>query len=134
MSVIMLCVCAVVCCLPVCAVSSVCLYVRVCVCCVRCVCVCVMAVAHHADRRVDRQRGADRALHSRVAAGVDHRRAGRNRRRRVPGRARPADRRHRRLAVGESSVKLLHPPLPLVGGVIGMERGCQQNDRTLASG
>ena len=42
MSVIMLCVCAVVCCLPVCAVSSVCLYVRVCVCCVRCVCVCVL--------------------------------------------------------------------------------------------
>ena len=32
------------------------------------------------------------------------------------------------VAVGESSVILLHPPLPLVGVSIEMERGCQQND------
>ena len=31
------------------------------------------------------------------------------------------------LAVGETVI-LLHPPLPLVGVSIGMERGCQQND------
>ena len=37
-------------------------------------------------------------------------------------------------AVGESSVTLLHPPLPLAGVSIGMERECQQNDRTLANG
>ena len=29
---------------------------------------------------------------------------------------------------------LLHPPLPLVGVSIGMERGCQHNDSTLADG
>ena len=40
---------------------------------------------------------------------------------------------HRRLAVGETVI-LLHPPLPSVGVPIGMERGCQQNDRTLADG
>ena len=37
----------------------------------------------------------------------------------------------RELAVGESSVIPLHPPLPVVGVLIRMERGCQQNDRTL---
>ena len=37
------------------------------------------------------------------------------------------------LAVGESSVILLHPPAPLVGVSIGMERGCQYND-SLADG
>ena len=31
------------------------------------------------------------------------------------------------LAVGETFI-LLHPPLPLLGVSIGMERGCQQND------
>ena len=31
-------------------------------------------------------------------------------------------------AVGESSVSLLHPPLPLAGVSIWTERGCQQND------
>ena len=31
------------------------------------------------------------------------------------------------LAVDETVI-LLHPPLPLVGVSIGMERGCQQND------
>ena len=31
------------------------------------------------------------------------------------------------LAVGETVI-LLHPPLPLLGVSIGMERGCQQND------
>ena len=31
-----------------------------------------------------------------------------------------------RLAVGEAAI-LLHPPLPLVGVSVGMERGCQQN-------
>ena len=33
----------------------------------------------------------------------------------------------RDLAVGESSVILLHPPLPLEGVSAGMEKGCQQN-------
>ena len=42
-------------------------------------------------------------------------------------------RRGRLLAVGETVI-LLHPPLPLVGVSIGMERGRQQNDRTLADG
>ena len=37
------------------------------------------------------------------------------------------------LAVGETVI-LLHPVLPLVGVSIGMKRGCQQNDRTLADG
>ena len=37
------------------------------------------------------------------------------------------------VAVGET-VFLLHPPLPLSGISIGMERGCQYNDRTLADG
>ena len=37
------------------------------------------------------------------------------------------------LAVGET-VTLLHTPLILVGVSIWMERGCQQNDRTLADG
>ena len=37
------------------------------------------------------------------------------------------------LAVGESSVILLHPLLPLAGVSIVMERGCQQND-SLADG
>ena len=37
------------------------------------------------------------------------------------------------LAVGETSVILLHPPLPLLGVSIGMGRGCQQND-SLADG
>ena len=36
-------------------------------------------------------------------------------------------------AVGESSVILLNPPLPLVGASIGIIRGCQQND-SLANG
>ena len=36
------------------------------------------------------------------------------------------------LAVGET-VTLLHPPLPLAGVSIRMERGCQQND-SLADG
>ena len=36
------------------------------------------------------------------------------------------------LAVGETVI-LLHPPLPLVGVSIGVERGCQQND-SLADG
>ena len=39
----------------------------------------------------------------------------------------------RDLAVGETVI-LLHPPLPLGGASIGTERGCQQNDRTLADG
>ena len=43
-----------------------------------------------------------------------------------PGTARP------RLAVGETVI-LLHPPLPLVGVSIWMERGCQSND-SLADG
>ena len=38
------------------------------------------------------------------------------------------------LAVGETSGILLQPPLPLAGVSIGMEKGCQQNDRTLADG
>ena len=38
------------------------------------------------------------------------------------------------LAVGESSVTLLHRPLPVVGVSTVMERGRQQNDRTLANG
>ena len=38
-----------------------------------------------------------------------------------------------RLAVGESSVILLHLPLPLAGVSIAMGRGCQQND-SLADG
>ena len=37
------------------------------------------------------------------------------------------------LAVG-GTVILLHPSLPLVGVSIRMERGCQQNDKTLADG
>ena len=37
------------------------------------------------------------------------------------------------LVVGESSVILLHPPLPLVGVSIVMMRECQQND-SLADG
>ena len=37
------------------------------------------------------------------------------------------------LAVGETVI-LLHPPLPLVGVSIAMERGCQQNGRTPANG
>ena len=37
------------------------------------------------------------------------------------------------LAVGETVI-LPHPPLPLVGVSIAMERGRQQNDRTLADG
>ena len=32
------------------------------------------------------------------------------------------------LAIGETSVILLHPPLPSVGVSIWMARGCQQND------
>ena len=36
-----------------------------------------------------------------------------------------------KLAVGETAI-LPHPPLPLVGLSIWMERGCQQNDRSLA--
>ena len=36
-------------------------------------------------------------------------------------------------AVGESSVILLHPPLPPVGVSTGMERGCRHND-SIASG
>ena len=39
-----------------------------------------------------------------------------------------------RPAVGESSVILLPPPLPSLGVSIGMEWGCQRNDRTLADG
>ena len=38
------------------------------------------------------------------------------------------------LAVGESSVILLLPAPPSVGVSIWTERGCQQNDRTLADG
>ena len=38
-----------------------------------------------------------------------------------------------RIAVGETVI-LLHPPLPLPGVSVGMERGCHQNDRTLADG
>ena len=34
---------------------------------------------------------------------------------------------------GETII-ILHPPLPLVGVSIWMERGCQLNDRTLADG
>ena len=37
------------------------------------------------------------------------------------------------VAVGESSFIMLHPPLPLVGVSIGMERERQQND-SLANG
>ena len=37
-------------------------------------------------------------------------------------------------AVGESYVILLHPPLPLAGVSIAMERERQQNDSTLAGG
>ena len=37
------------------------------------------------------------------------------------------------LAVDESSVILLHPPLLLAGDSTGMERGCQQNDRLVRS-
>ena len=44
---------------------------------------------------------------------------------RVPGRDRLVAQHH--LAVGETVI-LLHPPLPLVGISIGMERGHQQND------
>ena len=36
------------------------------------------------------------------------------------------------LAIGETVI-VLHPPLPLVGVSIGMERGCQYND-SLADG
>ena len=42
---------------------------------------------------------------------------------RVVGLLRPAP----RLAIDETVI-LLHPPLPLVGVPIVMERGCQQND------
>ena len=35
--------------------------------------------------------------------------------------------------VGEAVI-LTHPPLTSVGVSIGMEKGCQQNDRTLANG
>ena len=38
-----------------------------------------------------------------------------------------------KIAVGESSVILLHPALPSVGVSIWMNRGCQQND-SLADG
>ena len=38
------------------------------------------------------------------------------------------------LAVDESSVTLLHPPLPSVGVSIAMEREHQRNGRTLADG
>ena len=38
------------------------------------------------------------------------------------------------LAVGETSVILLHPLLPLVCVSIETMRECQQNDRTLADG
>ena len=38
----------------------------------------------------------------------------------------------RRVAVGETVI-LLHPPLPLVGVVIWINRGCHQND-SLADG
>ena len=41
---------------------------------------------------------------------------------------------HPNLAVGESSVILLHPPLPVVGVSIATERERQQSDRTLANG
>ena len=37
------------------------------------------------------------------------------------------------VAVGET-VFLLHPPLPVVGVSVGIERARQQNDRTLADG
>ena len=37
------------------------------------------------------------------------------------------------VAVGETVI-LLHPPLPLLGGSIRTERGCQRNGRTLAGG
>ena len=37
-----------------------------------------------------------------------------------------------RMAVCETVI-LLHPPLPLVGISIGMERGCQQNDSLVRS-
>ena len=37
------------------------------------------------------------------------------------------------LAVGETVI-LLYPPLSLVGVSIGINRGCHQNDRTLANG
>ena len=37
------------------------------------------------------------------------------------------------LAVGET-VNLMTPPLALVGASIGIERGCHQNDKTLADG
>ena len=39
-----------------------------------------------------------------------------------------------RLAVGESSVIRLHPPLPVVGVSIRTQRGRHQHDRTLAVG
>ena len=45
-----------------------------------------------------------------------------------------SDRAVRACAVGESSVILLHPPLPLVGASREMERERQQNDGTLANG
>ena len=34
----------------------------------------------------------------------------------------------------DETVILLHPPLPLAGVSIVMERGCRQNDRTLVRG
>ena len=37
-------------------------------------------------------------------------------------------------AANGETVILLHPPLPLAGVSIGMERGCPQHDRTLAGG
>ena len=42
--------------------------------------------------------------------------------------------REQHLAVGKSSVNLLHPPLPLVGVSMWTERGCQQSDDSLANG
>ena len=38
------------------------------------------------------------------------------------------------VAVGETVILLLHPPPPSAGVSIGMERGCQQNDMSLADG
>ena len=37
------------------------------------------------------------------------------------------------VAVGETVI-LLHPPVPLSGVSMGINRGCRQNDRSLADG
>ena len=102
-----------------------------CVCCVRgCGQACIVwwgqrrqAIACAGERDAGR-RGVDRQANARGGPAWCRRGGGPSGRTRWP--ARP-------LAVGETSVILLHPPLPVVRVSVGMERGFQQND-SLADG